>query len=205
MRAAFDTAMASHMKKMFDNMLDPPQPPATKPADTLTDEQRLTLLLAGNANLIGTVSSNLASAMTAGTGEGKRGWIDKGIDALAQNTTLGVRALGMVERVVNRILPPPPDEDGDGDEEDAMTLLDYLKEKCIANEAISFRDEPITRFAEEDPTAYAEFINLLRDQTTEIVMAVVALKGGREIAVALKAPHAMAWVAKVQELAKAEE
>ncbi len=205
MRAAFEVAQTKFMERMFDQMLEP-KTAETKAGDSLTDEQRLTLLLAGNANLIGTVSSNLASVMTAGKGDAKRGWVEKGIDALAQNTTLGVRALGMVERVISRVLPPAPDEDeNDGeDEEETMTLLNYLKEKCITNEAISFRDEPIARFAEEDPTAYAEFLDLLREQSTELVMGVVALKGGRDIAVALKAPHARAWVAKVQELAKAE-
>jgi hypothetical protein len=195
----------------LDNMektLRGEQPPAkteeAKPR--LSAEEELTLTLAQNSDLLPRIIERMTK--TLGVSEApphRRGVGERIFDMMEGSPVLQSKAGRTFERVVNRLLPDPDssdDDDGDGDgdgdsqEEIADACSNYIVEKCAANEALKFTDEPIKRLAEEMPDGFAFLIHAL--QTSSIEMFVAHFSNPEEFpswyASVLKAPHAHQWI-----------
>jgi hypothetical protein len=112
--------------------------------------------------------------------------------------------IGLVERV----LPFKKEESGDAGDDGAEVVsledacMNYLMEKCVANEPITLNDEPIRALATANPDGYKEFIGLVQLASVEQLMAYLSQE--YEVArLPLRAPHAPAWFAQLKEQAAA--
>ncbi len=135
----------------------------------------------------------------------RRGVGERIFDMMEGSPILQTKAARTFDRVVNRILPDPDNSDGDDDDGDsdvdspqeiADACSNYIVEKCAANEALKFTDEPIKRFAEEMPDGFAFLIHSL--QTSPIEIFVAHFSNPDQFpswyASVLKAPHARQWI-----------
>jgi hypothetical protein len=184
------------------------QPPAkTEDAQPrLSAEDELTLTLARNSDLLPRIVERMTR--TLGVSEApphRRGVGERIFDMMESSPVLQSKAGRTFDRVVSRLLPDPDsndDDDGDGDgdgdsqEEIADACSNYIVEKCAANEALKFTDEPIKRFAEEMPDGFAFLIHSL--QTSPIEIFVAHFSNPDQFpswyASVLKAPHAHQWI-----------
>jgi hypothetical protein len=197
----------------LDNMektLRGEQPPAkTEEAEAqprLSAEDALTLTLAQNSDLLPRIIERMTK--TLGVSEApphRRGVGERIFDMMEGSPILQTKAARTFDRVVNRILPDPDNSDGDDDDGDsdvdspqeiADACSNYIVEKCAANEALKFTDEPIKRFAEEMPDGFAFLIHSL--QTSPIEIFVAHFSNPDQFpswyASVLKAPHARQWI-----------
>jgi hypothetical protein len=198
----------------LDNMektLRGEQPPAkTEEAQQprLSAEDELTLTLARNSDLLPRIIERMTNTISLGgeTPPRKRSMGEQILETVKESTVLQSKAGRAFERVLNRLLPESDggdDEDGNGDESEgdspeeiANACSSYIVEKCAANEPIKFTDEPVKRFAQAVPAAWAELLEALKVAPVELVIG--HFSNAEEFpgwyASVLKAPHARQWV-----------
>jgi AcrR family transcriptional regulator len=174
----------------------------------LSAEDELTLTLAHNSDLLPRIIERMTNTISLGgeTPPRTRSMGEQILETVKESTVLQSKAGRAFDRVLNRFLPEPDgggdDEDGgdesDGDspEEIANACSNYILEKCAANEPIKFTDEPVKRFAQAVPAAWAELLESLKVAPVELVIG--HFSNPEEFpgwyASVLKAPHAQRWI-----------
>ncbi len=174
----------------------------------LSAEDELTLTLARNSDLLPRIIERMTNTISLGgeTPPRKRSMGEQILETVKESTVLQSKAGRAFERVLNRLLPESDggdDEDGNGDESEgdspeeiANACSNYIVEKCAANEPIKFTDEPVKRFAQAVPVAWAELLEALKVAPVELVIG--HFSNPDEFpgwyASVLKAPHARQWI-----------
>jgi hypothetical protein len=185
-------------------------PPRVNSAEAPKDkdeDDRVLLSLLKDRGLRQRIASSITSLVGDPDASEPQAWYVQMMQAFGEQPQLAARVLGLVERV----LPLKKEESsatGDAGDDEAEVIspedacVNYLMEKCVANEEITLDDEPIRALSSANPNGYKEFIGLVQMLSVEQVMEY--LKGEFETArIPLRAPHAKAWFVRLKELAAA--
>jgi hypothetical protein len=174
-------------------------PPSKSGETQRSPEEELTLAIATKSDLLPTVIESIAGALAMANGGAakEQSWLDKTTSVFSRSPMLQQRVVNTWDRVLNRFLPA--DSDSDEDDVDAeqrrSNLLDYLIEKCAADEPVSLGDDEIVSYAESDPNEWAELTaSLTRSSIDEIVAFIGMFKSS--YALVLRAEHAPIWIKK---------
>ncbi len=177
-------------------------PAVTETAKDNDDQVLLSLLK--DRNLRQRITSSIASMVGDPDASEPQAWYVQVMQTLGEQPQLAARVMGLVERVFP--LKKEESNDAGDDEPEAVdpeeACINYLMEKCVANELITLNDEPIRVLIEKNPDGYKEFIGLMQHASVEQIMAYLSQEF--EVArIPLRAPHAPAWFAQLKEQAAA--
>jgi hypothetical protein len=187
----------------------PQSPVTTTSAPQLSDEDRVTLALFKNADLLGTITSGITRALTAATG-GKvtepEGGIEKVLNFVERNPKVVAAVDSKIERVANYFMPEKNDDDEEPSEETPLAdqVLELARERCAANEPITLDDPLLVKMREQEPEQYQELLFNLQNATVDQLITAFSAEDG-SFALILKAPHAREWVSRLKELAIATQ
>lgn len=190
--------------KKLEAETTPQKPVTTTSAPQLSDEDRVTLALFKNADLLGTITSGITRALTAATG-GKvtepEGGLEKVLNFVERNPKIVAAVDSKLERVVDYFVPGSA---GDGGDEETTPLADQVlelaRERCAANEPITLEDPLLVKIREQEPEQYQELLFNLQNATVDQLITAFSAEDG-SFALILKAPHAWEWVSRLKELA----
>ncbi len=178
------------------------RPAVTEMAKDNDDQVLLSLLK--DRGLRQRISSSITSLIGDPDASTPQAWYVQVMQTLGEQPQLAARVLGLVERV----FPFKKEESNDAGDDGAEVIsledacMNYLMEKCVANEPVSLNDEPIRALATANPDGYKEFIGLM--QLASVEQAMAYLSEEFEVArIPLRAPHAPAWLAQLKEQAAA--
>jgi hypothetical protein len=182
-------------------------PAATTSAPQLSDEDRVTLALFKNADLLGTITSGITRALTAATG-GKvtepEGGIEKVLNFVERNPKVVASVDSKIDRVVNYFTHGKNDDDEESSEETPLAdqVLELARARCAANEPITLDDPLLVKIREQEPEQYQELLFNLQNATVD---QLITAFGAEDVSFALilKAPHAREWVSRLKELVAA--
>lgn len=180
-------------------------PVATETAKDSDDQVLLSLLK--DRNLRQRITASIASMVGDPDASAPQAWYVQVMQTFGEQPQLAARVLGLVERVLP-VKKEESSETGDADDDEAEVIspedacVNYLVEKCVADEEITLDDEPIRALASAKPDGYKEFIGMVQLASAEQIMEY--LSGEFESArIPLRAPHARAWFVRLKELAAA--
>jgi hypothetical protein len=185
----------------------PQSPAATTSAPQLSDEDRVTLALFKNADLLGTITSGITRALTAATG-GKviepEGGIEKVLNFVERNPKVVASVDSKIDRVVNYFTHGKNDDDDGSSEETPLAdqVLELARERCAANEPITLDDPLLVKIREQEPEQYQELLFNLQNATVDQLITAFSAEDV-SFALILKAPHAREWVSRLKELVAA--
>jgi hypothetical protein len=175
--------------KQLERETSPPAP--TKSEPNISDDDRALMWLLKDSAMRSRITSNLFSMVGSGDGATPPPWYAHVVTELNQRPVL-------IDRLLNRFFPPKMNAENDDEEaEDTESIadkcIDYLMEKCAANEPVTLDDEPLRALAVASPSGYKDILEGLRIASAEQIMAHLSSQNDTA-RVVLRVPHARAWV-----------
>ncbi len=194
-----DALRLLHGFKQLERETSPPA--QTKNEPTISDEDRALMMLLKDRDMRSRITSSLFAVVGNGDGDGETNssWVTQAIRALEQRPEITMR-------ILDRLMPlpkePTPDDEEDGEIDLEESCIDYLLEKCAANEAITLNEEPVRALAVANPQGYKDFLGLINLASVEQIIEHLS-KEFDLARIVLRAPHARAWFVRLKELASA--
>jgi hypothetical protein len=195
-------------KALKSALRDDDEPTKRSPQDSLNESDRIMLAVAKDSNLLPTVMGSVATSIAAtfaaanqATGaksSGKESTLDQTLKVL-DFFGLQTRAPMLLDRVVSRFLPDPEVSEDMETAEDA--LFEYCAEQCIANAPVSLDDEAFVNFRISAPGNYDVMLGMFQKLSRRKIIAHFISGEPSPLTVALKSPHASAWVDNLKRIA----
>ncbi len=201
---------AKLLKELRD-LYSPDEPPKATPESTLTDEDRITLAVAKNANMLGTITANMSQAMASGGVQGTD-WKSLFITELLRNPQYTNRALGILDRITSRFMPKTAqaeedvaqtDADEPVEEDSSMQLFDSLLDRIMqifmSNITALPTPEMVQEIASQHPLIFPQLKTVLLSETTKnILLFIVNRRPAHESLLSL--PQARQWIKRLKEI-----
>jgi hypothetical protein len=167
------------------------------------EDDRVLLSLLKDRSLRQRITASIASMVGDPDASEPQAWYVHMMQALETQPQLTSKLFGLIDRVMPSIKADDDagdDEDGEIDLEESC--VNYLLEKCAANESITLNDEPVRALAVASPQGFNDFLGLINLASVEQIIEHLS-KDSDLARVVLRAPHAHAWFVRLKELAAA--
>lgn len=176
---------------------------ATEAPKDKDEDDRVLLSLLKDRGLRQRIASSITSLVGDPDASEPQAWYVHIMQALETQPQLTSKLLGLIDRVMPAPTAPTPDADDEEEEIDLEeSCVDYLLEKCAANESVTLNDEPVRALAVANPQGFKDFIGLI--QLASVEQIIEHLSKEFDLArIVLRAPHAHAWFVRLKELAAA--
>jgi hypothetical protein len=165
------------------------------------EDDRVLLSLLKDRTLRQRITASIASMVGDPDASEPQAWYVHMMQALETQPQLTSKLFGLIDRVMPSVKADDAgDDEGEVDLEEAC--INYLLEKCAANESVTLNDEPVRALAVANPQGFKEFIGLINLASVEQIIEHLS-KEFDLARVVLRAPHAHAWFVRLKELAAA--